>query len=140
MLVKVAKFAAGSRLRTNGITIHRLYMRSKQNLEEALLLHCNADCKLISDALLEYDQSVQIAVSTLTPFPPGTTVSNIIKDGKASYVKGDWAAASRIEMYTDMSKGQIISSGPSVNAIWSGFKNLLLISDPEEDGYSIDLT
>ena len=46
-------------------------------------------CKLTSDALLEYDQSVQIAVSTLTPFPHGTTVSMIIKDGKASYAKGN---------------------------------------------------
>lgn len=48
---------------------------------------------------------MQIAVFTLTPFPPGTTVSVIIKDRKASYVNGEWAAASRIEMYTGMSKG-----------------------------------
>ena len=65
---------------------------------------------------------MQIAVSTLTPFPHGTTVSIIIKDGKARYAKGNWDAACRIELYTDMGKDRIVSSGPSVNAIWSGFR------------------
>ncbi len=71
--------------------------------------HCPF-CKLILNALLEYDRWVQAAASTSssTCFPLGKLVSITTKGGQASYAKGRWGDASRVEMYTDMSKGQII--------------------------------